>query len=335
MASILDASLGFGLESTYGTGVTPVRWVEYSLQSMDFKPARKQSTGYRVGARVARSNRRVTVTSEGTGDISLDVLSKGLGLLWQCLMGAGSSTLVSTGVYQQVFTLGDTFQPFTLQAGVPRLNVDGSATIDPLTYSGCVVPDFELTGGQDTLKLKTSVDAQSVSTATAYAAPSFTTGATPLHFAGASLYTGALTAPTATTLATGATPLANVKSWSVKVDHKPFGDRYLFGGAGKKARPVPGYRSISGKLEVEYSDTVFRDAFLADTDMSLLITYTGGALTTGLETFQVVIPDIRLDGQLPSGGGEIVKMSCGFTGLDGLSAAQPLWLVARTSDAAL
>lgn len=335
MATVLDASLGFGLESPYGTAATPARWLEYSSQSMDAKPVRKQSAGYRAGSRMARANRRVTVTSGAGGDVGLDVLSKGLGLWWQCLMGAGSSTLVSTGVYQQVFTLADTFQPFTLQAGVPRLNTDGSATIDPLTYSGCTVPDFELTGGQDILKLKTAVDAQAVTTATAYAAPSFTTGATPLHFAGASLYTGTLTAPTTTVLASAATPLANVKSWSCKIDRKPFSDRYLFGNAGKKSRPVAGLNAPTGKLEVEYSDTVFRDAFLADTDMSLVVTYTGGALTAGLETFQVVIPNIRLDGQLPSGGGEIVSMSCGFTGLDGLTAAQPLWIVVRTSDAAL
>ena len=154
MATVLDASLGFGLENPYGTGVTPVRWMEYSSQSLDFKPARKQSAGYRAGSRVARANRRVTVTSGAGGDVGLDVLSKGLGLWWQCLMGAGSSTLVSTGVYQQVFTLADTFQPFTLQAGVPRLNTDGSATIDPLTYSGCTVPDFELTGGQDMIETR-------------------------------------------------------------------------------------------------------------------------------------------------------------------------------------
>lgn len=335
MSSVLDASLGFGLESTYGTGVTPTRWLEYSNQTMDFKPTRKQSTSFRTGSRVARANRRVTATTEAGGDVSLDVLTKGLGLWWQCMTGTGASTLVSGTTYQQVFTLADTFQPFTLQAGVPRLNADGSATIDPLTYTGCIATDFELTGGVDILKLKTTVDAQAVTTATSYAAPSFSTGAVPLHFAGASLYTGTLTAPTTTALASAATPLANVKSWSVKVDRKPFADRWLYGNAGRKSRPVAGSPAPTGKLEVEYSDTVFRDAFLADTDMTLVVTYTGGTLSSGLETLQVVIPDIRLDGKLPSGGGEVVSMSCGFTGMDGLSAAQPLWLVSRTSDAAL
>ena len=335
MSTVLDASVGFGLESIYGTGVTPTRWLEYTDQSMDYKPVRKQSTGLRVGTRVARADRRVSVTSEGVGDVSLEVLTKGLGMLWQVLMGAGSSTLVAGTTYQQVFTLGDALQEFTLQAGVPRIAADGPATIDPLTFTGCVAPDFELTGGVDILKLKASIDAQAVTTSTAYAAPSFTTGANLLSFAGASLYTGTLTAPTTIALASAATPLASVNSWSVKVDHKPFADRYLFGNAGKKSRPIPGFRSITGKLEVEYSDTVFRDAFLADTDMSLVVTYTGGALSEGFETLQVVIPDIRLDGQLPSGGGDLVKMSCGFTGLDGLVAAQPLWIVARTSDAAL
>ncbi len=335
MTTLLDASLGFGPEITYGTPVTVSRWLEYSSESLDYRPARKQGSGLRVGSKVARANRRATPTFDAGGDFSLDVISKGLGLLWQALMGSGSSTTVSGATYQQVFTFADTLQPFTIQEGMTRLNTDGSATIDTQTYAGCVATGFELTGGTDLLNLKVDIDAQSVATAVAYAAPSFTTGANLLTFAGASIYSGAFTAPTATALASGATQLANVKGWSLKVDHGAKTDRYLFGGSGKKSRPVPLMRSITGKLDIEYSDTVFRDAFLADSDMSLVITYTGGSLSTGVETLQFAVPGIRLDGELPKGGGDIIQMSCGFTGLDNLTAAQPLWIVARTSDTAL
>ena len=335
MSTLLDASLGFAAESTFGTSVTPARWLEYSKEGLDFKPNRVQGGGFRVGSRVARANRRATVTSEAGGSVELDVLTKGLGLWWQMLMGGGSSTLVSGSTYQQLFTLGDTLPSFTLQKGVPRVNADGSATVDPITFTGCTVGDFELSGGADLLKLKTTVDAQAVTTATALAAPSFTTGANLLSFAGATIYGGTLTAPTTTALASGATPIANVKSWSLKVSHGLKADRYLFGLGGKKARQVPLNREVSGKLEVEYSDQAFRDAFLADTPLTLVITYAGGALSTGVETFQAVVPEIRLDGELPKGEGDIAVMSCGFTGLDNLTAAQPLWLVTRTSDAAL
>ncbi len=336
MVSILDASVGFALESVYDTGVTVARWLEYKSEGLDFKPKRKQGQGLRVGARVARAGRRVTTFQDAGGPVEFEALSKGQGLMWQALMGAGASTLVSAATYQQVFTLGDLLQPVTIQKGVPRLNLtDGSVTIDPITFTGCVATDFELTGGQDILNVKTNWDARSVATATAYATPSFSTGANLFSFAGASLYSGTFTAPTTTALASAATPLANVTAWSCKVDRGATKERAFFGGAGKKAKPVAGEQKPTGKLDIEYTDIVFRDAFMADTDMTLLITYTAGALGVGTETLQIAIPDIRLEGELPKASGDIPKMSCTFTGLDGLTAAQPLWIVARTADAAL
>lgn len=335
MTSVLDASLGFAIESPYGTQTTPARWLEYTSEDLDFKPKRVQGAGLRPGSRVARANRRVTPTVESGGGFEMEALSKGMGLLWQALLGSAVSTMVGGTTYQQVATLADTAPSMTIQKGVPRLNPDASATVDPITFLGCVATGFELTGGQEILKLKVDIDARDVTTSTAYAAPSFTTGANLFHFAGASLYTGALTSPSNTVLGAGAMPLANVTEWSLKVDRQAKTDRYLFGNVGKKSKPVLGAPTISGKLAVEYSDQVFRDAFLADADMSLIVTYTAGALSTGLETLQVVVPDIRLDGELPKSSGELVTMSCDFTGLDNLTADQPIWVVTRTSDTAL
>lgn len=335
MSTVLDASLGFAVESAFGTSVTPARWLEYSKESLDSKPNRIQGGGFRVGSKVARAARRTTVTTSAGGNVELDVLTKGLGLWWQMLMGGGSSTLVSGSTYQQVFTLADTLPSFTLQKGVPRVNADGSATVDPITFTGCTVGDFELSGGADLLKLKATIDAQAVTTATGLAAPSFPTGANLLSFAGATIYGGTLTAPTTTALASGATPIANVTSWALKVNHNLKSDRYLFGGGGRKARQVALNRELTGSLKAEYSDTAFRDAFLADTPLTLVITYAGGALSAGVETMQIVVPEIRLEGELPKGEGEVAVMDCGFTGLDNLTAAQPLWLITRTSDSAL
>ena len=45
---------------------------------------------------------------------------------------------------------------------------------------------------------------------------------------------------------------------------------------------------------------------------------------------------MKLDGKLPtSNGGELITVGLEFTVLDNLTAAQPLWIVARTADAAL
>ena len=335
MTTQQDCSLGFVKESTYGTAVTVSRWLEYASDpEFNYVPNRVQGSGQRAGQRVDRTNRRVTTTSEAGGSVEVEMLSKGLGTFLELCLGAGASTLVSGSTYQQLFTLSDTPPSATFQVGIVR----DATTIAADTYLGCAVDSFEFTGDQGgILKLKATLDARAVDTAIAYAAPSYpTASATNLfHFANAAIYSGALTAPTSTALAAGAAELANVRSWSVAVARN-LGKSTVFGDQGRKRKVYPGKPGITGKLEVEYVDATFRDAFLADTPMSLVVTYEAGALSSGKETIQVVIPEIKFDGEMPKpNGAELVVSTMAFTGLDNATAAQPIWVVMRTSDAAL
>lgn len=333
MTTFQDCSIGFAKESTYGTGVTPSRFLEFVDESLDFNKTIVQGQGLRVGSRVARSSRRVMPTADAGGDFSLEAVSKGLGLLWEFLMGSGSSTLVSAATYQQVFTFADTLTSATFQKGLPR--VDG--TVDAYTFLGCTCDSWEMEfGNADIPMIKVTTDAKDVTTGTAYATPSYPSGANLFTFAGGAISTGTFTAPTATALASGATALANVRSGSVKVAHNPATDRYNFGGGGRKAKPTVGLREITGSLTVEYDSATFRDAVLNETPMSLVLTYTGGALGTGNETLQIAIPEVKFDGKLPAANaGQMITVDLGFVGLDNLSAAQPMWVVARTADTAL
>lgn len=333
MTSFQDCSVGVAVESTYGTGVTVTRWLEFTEETLDYNKNVVQGEGLRVGSRVARSGRRVVTTSEAGGDITVECLSKGMGVFWQGVMGAGTSTLVSGATYQQNFTLSDSPPSLTIQKGLPR--TDG--TVDPYTYVGSQCDSFELSFGNAEIATLTSTwNSKDVVTGTAYAAPSYSTGANLFHFANGSLSTGTFTAPTTTALASAATPVANVRGGTLQVNHNPANDRYNFGGGGKKVKPAVGLREITGTLEVEYDSATFRDAVLADTAMSLVLTYTGGALSTGTETLQLALPELKLDGKLPtSNAGELITVSLEFTVLDNLTAAQPIWVVARTSDAAL
>lgn len=334
MASTQDCSVGIGVESTYGTGVTPTRWLEFVEESFDWNKQVKQGMGLRVGSRVARSARRVVPAADGGGDLTVEAASKGMGLLWQACLGTGTSTLVSASTYQQVFTLGDTPPCLTIQKGI----VEAGGTVDPHTFTGCVVDSWEFTfGNADIATLKATFDARDLTTATAYAAPSYPTAPVNLfHFGGGALYTGTLTAPTATTLGSAVTPVANVRGGSIAVSNNIRNDRFNLGGAGRKSKPLPGLRAISGKLDAEYDSVTFRDAVLNETPMSLVLTFTGAALSTGNETLQVIVPEVKFDGELPKANGtDLVMQSMSFTGLDNLTAAQPIWVVARTADTAL
>lgn len=333
MATTQDASIGIGTESTYKTGVTPVRWFEYLDESLDWNKNIKQGKGLRVGGRVARSGRRVVPTADGGGDFSMECTSRGMGLLWSFLLGAGTSTLLSGSTYQQVFTLADTLPSFTLQKGLPQLG----GTVDPYTYLGCTADSFEVDlVNADIATVKATIDAGDLTTATAYAPPTYAAAPNLFHFQNATLSTGTLTAPTATTLASSGTPIADVRGMTLAVNHNTKQDRYNFGGGGRKAKPTVGLRAISGKMDVEYDSTTFRDAVLNETPMAIVATYTAGALSTGTETLQIVLPEIKFDTEMPkTNSTDLILQSMAYEVLDNLTAAQPIWIVTRTADTAL
>lgn len=327
MTTPQDCSVGLGVESVYGTAVARTRWFEFLDESFNFVKNVKQGVGLRVGSRVARSGRRVVASAEGSGDLTIEAVTKGLGLLWQLGLGSGTSTLVSAGLYQQVFTLGDAMPSATIQKGIPR--ADG--TVDAYTFTGCMVESLTIDcPNADNVKVKTSWNAKDMTTATAYTAPSYATGPSVFTFAHGAVYSGALTAPTATALGSAATPVASIRSGSITIKHNLKTDRYNCGGGGRKEKPFAGIREISGSMVAEYADTAFRDAIVNDTSMTLVKTFTAGA-----DVLQIVIPDVRFDGDIVKASTDLAMQDIKWTGLDGLTAAQPIWIVCRTADTAL
>ena len=327
MTTPQDCSVGLGVESVYGTAVARTRWFEFLDESFNFVKNVKQGVGLRVGSRVARSGRRVVASAEGSGDLTIEAVTKGLGLLWQLGLGSGTSTLVSAGLYQQVFTLGDAMPSATIQKGIPR--ADG--TVDAYTFTGCMVESLTIDcPNADNVKVKTSWNAKDMTTGAAYTAPSYATGPSVFTFAHGAVYSGALTAPTATALGSAATPVASIRSGSITIKHNLKTDRYNCGGGGRKEKPFAGIREISGSLVAEYADVAFRDAIVNDTSMTLVKTFTAGA-----DVLQIVIPDVRFDGDIVKASTDLAMQDIKWTGLDGLTAAQPIWIVCRTADTAL
>lgn len=332
MTTTQDCSVGIGVESTFGTGVTPTRWLEFVDESLDWTKVVVQGKGLRVGARMARSARRAFIAAEAKGDMTVECVSKGMGLLWRACLGSSTSTLVSGSTYQQVHTFADVLPSLTVQKGLPR--IDG--TVDAYTLTGGTVDKwtFDLKNN-DIATLKVGFDGRDLTTATAYAAPSYASGGNLLHFGGAALYSGALTAPTATALGSAPTSLTGVRSFSVEVSNEVQAGRFNAGGAGRKAQQLVGERKVSGTIEIEYDAATYRDLVLNDGALTLVANLTGGSLSSGSETLQVILPDIRFDGELPKANGtELIVQSMRFTALENASG-QNLWVVARTSDTAL
>lgn len=340
MASTQDAQVGIAVESTFGTPVAPTRFYEYVDESLDWSPNIVQGKGLRVGKRVDRSARRTAPTADGDGDLTLEWASKGLGLLLQNALGGAVSTLVSGSTQQQLFTIGDNPSSLTIQKGV----VEVGGTVDAITYSGCMCSQLEIDfPNADIAQIKATFDAAQVGTGTALGTASYPTEPVNLfHFANGSIFTGTLTAPTTTALASMATTLADIRGGSLTINNNIRSDRQNFGGGGgalpggRKAKQLTGKRDISGSIDVEYDSTTFRDAVINQTPMGLLLQYTAGALSTGVETVQIVLPEVKFNGQMPmTNSTDLIVQSMGFNVLDNLTATQPIWIVVRTADATL
>lgn len=337
-----DCSIGFKKETTYGTAVTVDRFLEFTSETLDFDREFYQGNGLRAGSRLARSGRRVLVKDGGAGDIELEVPSKGLGTLLELLSGTATSSLVAGALYQQLFTLqkSDYLPSATIQKGIPRLGAD---TVDAITFKGATNKSFEISmSNADVLKLKTSWHAREVDTTIAYATPSYATPIDLFSFVGASLIVGgSVTVPTATTLASGGTSVANVRDFSISVDQKLDDNGWNLGGAGKRSRRgAVQLAEVKGKITAEYDSTTFRDAVRDQTPLAIVATFQAAAaadITAGNKpTFQIVVPDIRFEGELPkSNGGDVITQSIDWTGFDGLVAPHALYIATRTGDTAL
>lgn len=340
MTTQLDASVGFKKETTFGTGVTVDRFLEFTEESFDFERTYYQGTGLRRGTRVARSGRRALVSDGAAGDISLEVPTKGLGTFLELIFGVATSTLVSVGLYQQLFTpiLDDYLPSATIQKGIPRL---GANTVDAYTMRGCINSSWELAmANADVLKLSTSWVGKELDTTVAYAVPTYPTPIDLFSFVGASITVGgAVTVPTTTALAAGGTTVANVRDFTIGMQQGLDSNGRNIGGAGKRTRPpAVGMAAITGTVTAEYDSTILRDAVRDQTSLALVATFQGPTdITAGNRpTLQITCPDIRFESEMPkASSGDVITQSLPFSAYDGLVAASPIYVAVRTGDTAL
>lgn len=342
MSTQLDCSIGLGRETDYGVPVTPEKFVEFISESLVWEPEFSEGEGLRVGSRVTRTNRRVVLQEQSSGDIELEATTKGLGVFLNALLGNSVNTPVPgvEGVSQQVhrLTVNDPLPSFTIQKGVPLL-VGGD--IQPMTFHGAVCASGEISAAAgEVVTLSTSWNAREVVTDTAYVPPVYPVGDELFTFVhGAITIGGTPTWPTDTELATGGTVAANITEFSLSLDNALDDGGFTFGSEGKRSRtPVVGKAEISGSLTAEYDSNLLRDAYLHGDKLAMVLTFEHPTeIAPGVvPAFQLVLPAIGLDGQLPaSNGGEAITQAVDYVGLDPmLAGVSPLTAVYRTTDQA-
>jgi len=337
MTTQQDAAIGFKEETTYGTYVAPDKFAEFISEEFDVVPEFSEGAALRYGKRMLGSSRRVKVKDIVTGSIEVEAATKGLGALFKGALGTGTSTIASGAAYQQLFTptTTDPLPSYTFQKGIPLV---GGGAAQPMSFTGCVCSGFELSAANGAIPtIKFNYVGKSVDTAQTFVTPSYPAGYEVLSFVGGSIRIGgSVTPPTTTALASGGTAAANVTDIEMTFENGLDEGGFFLGGAGQRGRrPSLGLRTLSGTITAEYDSNTLRDAFLAQTDLAIVLKFAHPTAITGAyyPTLEITIPVVRLDSELPkANGGEVVSQTMGFTALDGGVAAHPIYVAIVTAE---
>ena len=323
IGSGIGSQLGIATETTFNTPVTVSRFYEFTSENLNYNKKTAVGLGLRAGGLLPRSQRRVVTTSDVTGDISLDLPTRGLGLLLSQSTGSvPSPTTVSTGVYSYTFTLGDVYgKSFTAQVGVPQYG----GTVTPKTVAGAKVSSFELAVANAGIATgKFNIDGASITTGISLATASYSASTNIFNFS-----QGAITLD--------GTSIANIRDFSVTVDNTLKGDRYNLGSSGIKAEQlINGFRKISGKITAEFTDTTLFGKVLSDANAAIVLTFTGATIaSTYKETLSITISAAKFNADTPkvtSPG--VIDLSMDFEAYDNGTDA-PLTIVYQTADSSL
>lgn len=306
IGSGLAGQFGMAAETTYGTMVTPTRFLEFNSESLKADFTQLESKGIGSG-RFLRPGRHKTYIKGASGSVEFDLMTKGFGLPLK--MALGANTVAQQAASSEYL---HTIQPdalglqglfFTAQVGRP----DVSGTSRPFNYEGCKVLDWELRGGVDEyVRLVLNLDAETEQTSTALAVASYASGAIPFDFAqGSWTLNGA--------------PIS-IRSFSIKGVSAMQTDRRSIGNG--KREPLPnGEYTVTGELGFEFESLARHTALVAGTDQADLVgTYnTGVAIPSGVGNFRFVVSTKALfysDGQPAIGGPDVLMESLQFKALD-------------------
>jgi hypothetical protein len=339
-SGILTQFYGPVTEATYGVVPTLTGSHFYAVKSEGLQGDKvtAQGEGIFSGALHPQASRRVlSGWNPAGGPVSLELPTRNLQQWLFPMFGSYGQTPsaltqdASTGAYSAVHAPGALqTHSFSLQKGLAT--VDG--TIEPLTYGGCKVSEWELSVAKHGIaELNLTVVARNELVGSGNSDP--LNGSVPglvsyskpigsvFHWAQASLYTGGTCSTTSGVTTVSAPTLAgNIKSISVKYTTPLDLDRYFLGQGGFMGEPVDNaVRQIEVSAEVEWlSAMAYQNAWSGDTATAIELALVGPGIGSGSDhsSFTLLIPEMFLGGK-PSpvvGGTQVITQKLEYAGLD-------------------
>jgi hypothetical protein len=331
----LASQIGIAAETTFGSPVTADHFIEFNKESINFTVDRMESKGLRASNRVLRSDRWVAGKKAVAGDVEAEIQTKGFGLLLKSALGGSTITTPSGATLARLhrYILADPYgQSYTLQVGRP----DTSGTVNPFTYSGMKVSEFDLKNSLDgfvtgTWKWTGQTEAMQSGTSPYNAAPytlassSYAASTEILSWIGG-------------TLNIAGSAVAVVTDFSLNVKTGIKSDRYTINSSRLiKEQIIADMTEITGQVSVEFSDLTAYQRFTAGTLAQIDVTWSGETVieSTTYPYLKVTMPKCRFDGNTPNVDGPgVLKVDLPFKALyDGTNEAITMdYLTSDTTD---
>lgn len=335
IASGLGSSVGFGVESTFGTVPTITNWLPVTSQSLSLDVEHIMSEGLVAGRAVQQSSRYVVNKKGASGSIEFDSLANGMGLLLRHMIGderayATTKTTVTSGVYSYSFRPGTlpTSSSLTFQLGIPTR----SGSVVTGNVPGSVISEWEISNEVDGLLTSslTIAGRDWVPSASDITSVSYPTGTELFSFAGGAATVGGTS--------------AEVRSISVACNHGLDLERYQIASSTLRSQPVQSaMREITGSVELEFgagpgtwaTDSLM-DKYRAGTTVALVATWTGSTAISGTyyPSISFSIPKALITSATPTvEGPDMVMQTIEFMALeDSANSVEPLTVTYVSSE---
>jgi hypothetical protein len=307
----LDASIGIGVESAYGTAATTTKGYEGHADSWKTTRDFIESVGFRKGLQTARADRRNIVNMGGDGELEVDLLDAGASALLSGVFDTYDGGINDgAGHITHTFTTSTHTTAPSFTAQMIRPTTDN--TLVAYTHVGCMATGWTLTSETEKpVTFDAKFDFQDVShssTEANFLPVVYPDDARAYDWTGVSL-----------TLkrADGTAVVLDASKFSLTGDLGLNVDRRFLRGSSLKKKPVrAAVPTYEGSLEGDFGGDAVKlyEAFLAGEIISVTATIAG--ITPGT-SIKFEAPAVQLTGESPVASvDDLTKITLPFRVLD-------------------
>lgn len=326
MTAGVMAQFGVANETAYATPVAVSRFFEFNSEGIAVQRGTIESRGMRATRRFVRADRRIPYILGASGNVTMDVMSRGFGFWLQHILGGIASGSVVDSATTHTGTIGNLIgRSFSAQVGMPYTG--STAASAPKSMAGGKIAQTTFACEQGgILTASMDMDFATIDHSTALAAPSYPTGVVePLTFVRG-------------TVSIGGT-MTDVQSAQVVIASTMNTDRRYLRASTVKKEPVDSERSVTFTTTLDWENLTHQNRVLSATaagaTAAVVLDFEGLQLigTTSRPKLTITIPAVMFDGDTPTvGGPEEIPQSLTGVALEP-SSGSPITIAYTTGEA--